>query len=93
MIALLPELEALRSDFRTDARSSEKVGAAVAEDGVWWAALYELPYEQHLGGCFRSLGLDTHLEVVKTSDPLGLGQHERFCFTYQRETHNVGNDQ
>jgi hypothetical protein len=41
LVGLLPGLEAARNEFRREARSSGKVKAAVTDDGVWWATLYE----------------------------------------------------
>src|SRR4051812_9782165 len=72
LVALLPELDRLAREFREDARTSDKVRAAVKEDGVWWAPLYELPFEQHLAISLKGLGLDVHLlEAARSADPPG----------------------
>jgi hypothetical protein len=70
LVALLPDLERQRNEFRKEAHVNDKARAAVADDGVWWAPLYELPFLQHLGVCLKALGLDGHLsEAAKMGDP------------------------
>src|SRR5690348_8939215 len=69
LVTLLPELEQLVREFQSDIRTSAKVQAAIRKDGVWWAPLYEYPFEQHLALCFKGLGLEAHLlAAVKTAD-------------------------
>ena len=58
LIQLLPQLESMSREFRKDLKSHPKVRAGIAEDPAWWAPLYELPYEQHLGLFLKTVNMD-----------------------------------
>jgi hypothetical protein len=69
LVALLPTFEALRNEFMDDIKGKPWVGEAI-DEGVWWAPLYELSMEQHLGLLFKATGLDKAVqEAVKSEDP------------------------
>ncbi len=72
LIALMPVFEALRNEFLADVKTKPKAKAAVEEDGVWWALLYELPIEQHLAVLLKAIGMGKLVqEAVRSDDPQG----------------------
>jgi hypothetical protein len=58
LVQLLPESEALSREVRKEFGASPKARAAIAEEPLWWAPLYELPYEQHPALFFKTGGFD-----------------------------------
>lgn len=72
LVALLPEIESLRKEFLEDIKIDPKARETVEGVGVWWALLYEIPFEQHLAVCFKAIGLDKFVrEAAKSEDPPG----------------------
>lgn len=72
LIALMPEFEAMRNEFMEDMKREPKARATIADDGVWWAPLYEMPFEQHLAVLFKSFGMEKWVQDAVTSeDPPG----------------------
>lgn len=67
---LLPQLESLSREFRESLKSDPKAREAIYEEPLWWAPLYELPYEQHLALFLTAMGLDKFVvAAAATSDP------------------------
>lgn len=75
LVELLPVLEALRAEFRADMkirRKAAKARKALEDDAIFWAPLYELPFEKHLETFAKAVGLyQAIVEAGATNDPPG----------------------
>jgi hypothetical protein len=70
LLALLPELEKQKAVFQVDARNEPVLRAAIKEEGVLWAPLYEYSFQTHLAIALDSLGIAEHvINAAKTDDP------------------------
>lgn len=68
LVQLLAQLEVWKREFREDLRIDLKARRAIAEEPVWWAPLYELPFEQHLALFVKTIGLEKMVADIAAAD-------------------------
>jgi hypothetical protein len=70
LVELLPSLEALRAEFRSDVKVKRNARKAVHEVEICWAPLYELSFVEHLAVSAVAVGLNKAIVAAAgTSDP------------------------